>query len=141
MDGDTSTRWAVEGPDHWLQFALDPGRSLQRLDIQWYEGASRTYDFDMLVSDDGVNWHEVPCQTETASPNVLVSDRIDVCRAASGPMQAHALSYAVELANTSALHLTLTPVRGQARICGVVLTPTVSPVETSDPGSTGRANP
>lgn len=137
IDGDPSTRWAVEGPEHWLQISLDPKRSFERLEIAWYDGASRVYDFDILVSEDGEDWREVPHKSEAAPPSVLASDRIDVREAVGGPNRVQVLSYRIELNNAAMLELALTPVRGKARLCGVILTPIAGPDETPDRSGEG----
>ena len=126
-DGDTGTRWAVEGPEHWIQFSLDPQRPFDRLDIQWYEGASRKYDFDILVSDNGEDWKKVSYQREVVRSRPLALDRVDVCETSVGANRAIALSYPIELARSSTLQLTIVPVTGKARICGIVLEPTDRP--------------
>ncbi len=56
LDGKMDTRWAVEGPGEWLQVRLNEAAICDRVAIGWYEAESRTWDFDLLVSDDGERW-------------------------------------------------------------------------------------
>ncbi|TWU40591.1 discoidin domain-containing protein [Novipirellula artificiosorum] len=123
VDGKNDTRWAVEGSDHWIQLTLDPKRSFDRLEIDWYDGASRLYDFDILCSDDGETWQTVSHGADSQPQGLLALDRIDVVDAAGGSNKALTLSYPVKLINPSTLRLTLTPVSGKVRICGAILTP------------------
>ena len=123
IDGERETRWAVEGPDHWIQFTLDPQRSFDRLEIDWYDGASRQYDVDILCSEDGETWETVSYKRASPPRELLALDRIDVWEAAGGANRVLALSYPVKLARPSTVRLTLSPIKGKARICGVIVTP------------------
>jgi len=136
IDGKSETRWAVEGPDHWIQFTLDPQRSFDRLEIDWYEAALRRYNFEVLRSIDGETWEMVPCERVSLPRGLLALDRINVREAARGAKRALVLSYPVKLVRPSTVCLTLTPVKGKARICGATLTP----VERQQPDGAWRMN-
>jgi hypothetical protein len=56
LDGKMDTRWAVEGPGEWLQVRLDESATFDRVAIGWYDAESRTWDFDLLASQDGEQW-------------------------------------------------------------------------------------
>ena len=58
IDGDSETRWAAEG-DHWIEVPLEPSRPLELVDISWYQGSAREYQYSLKVSDDGENWRDV----------------------------------------------------------------------------------
>lgn len=56
LDGKPDTRWATEGRGHWIQFKLDEKVEFDRVTIGWFEAATRSWDFDLLVSQDGQDW-------------------------------------------------------------------------------------
>lgn len=56
LDGRPDTRWAAEGRGAWIQFKLDEAVAFDHVRIGWFEAESRQWDFDLLVSNDGVTW-------------------------------------------------------------------------------------
>ncbi len=119
-DGDASTRWAVEGREAWIQFGLDPNKTFDQIAIDWYEGDRREYDFKMRVSDDGDEWTELPYQSVRRP---VATDQIDIARQAGGHNRVLKRSYEVRLDAPGTVNVTLTPTKGKASLCGLVLEP------------------
>jgi hypothetical protein len=120
-DGDLRTRWAANGRDHWIQFVLQETVPLEYLAIAWYEGDRRTYDVEARVSNDGATWTSVALRASGASRST--EDRLDVFERAGGRHRLLAVRYPVELPGRGVVRLTLTPIRGEAILCGTVLEP------------------
>ena len=72
IDGKQDTRWALEGRDQWIQFELNPGTTFDQLGVLWYEGQSRKYDFEALISTDGRQWVNLACQHEAAQSATVI---------------------------------------------------------------------
>jgi len=56
VDGNLSTRWAGEGDGAWIDCSLGGNRMVSLVKIAFYNGASRTFTFDVQTSLDGVNY-------------------------------------------------------------------------------------
>ncbi|MGH9978750.1 MAG: discoidin domain-containing protein, partial [Nitrososphaeraceae archaeon] len=56
IDNDFNTRWSNNGVGSWIQFDLGAKKSICSVDIGWYRGNTRQYDFGVSVSDDGTNF-------------------------------------------------------------------------------------
>ena len=52
LDNDLQTRWSSSGKGSWIQ--LDAGRTINlcNMDIAWYQGNERQYNFAIAISDD-----------------------------------------------------------------------------------------
>lgn len=61
LDGDFSTRWASEGDQYQSWAILDLGevKQLDKIYLSYHNGATRTYYFDIAVSEDGTNFKKV----------------------------------------------------------------------------------
>ncbi len=61
FDGVIATRWAPEGKDGdaWGIYDLGQVYTLDKIHLSYYNGASRTYFFDIQVSEDGVTYTDV----------------------------------------------------------------------------------
>ena len=70
LDGKLDTRWAAEGRGEWIQFRLDESIAFDHVAIGWFEANSRTWDFDLLVSNDGQQWTKLAYE-----PLVAAGDR------------------------------------------------------------------
>lgn len=78
----------------------------------------------LTIEPDGVAAGDHVFDLRVASPHGLIAqDRVNVRNAAGGTNRVLSLSYPVKLARPSTVSLTLTPVTGTARICGVILAP------------------
>ncbi|MBK1834169.1 discoidin domain-containing protein [Roseibacillus ishigakijimensis] len=51
LDGDYSTRWAAEGVGQWIQYDFLESRLLESVSLAWHAGDSRSYSFEIGVSD------------------------------------------------------------------------------------------
>jgi len=75
VDGKSDTRWAVEGRGHWIQLKLDKQVEFDRVAIHWFEHERRTWDFDLLVSDDGEKWIKLEYQPLAASGETAQAEK------------------------------------------------------------------
>ncbi|MCX7045517.1 MAG: discoidin domain-containing protein [Candidatus Sumerlaeota bacterium] len=130
IDGNLKTRWAMLGRGHWIQFRLDPDKPVDHIEIAWFGSANRRAKYDVLISDDGEKWRrpkglkDPEGQTVAApSPALLLKDRMDIFKAAGGANRIMEKTYPLDISANAKLELTLTPVSGQALICGAVLEP------------------
>lgn len=114
VDGKAETRWAAEGRGQWIQFTLKEGVRFNQVNISWYEGSSRTYDFDLMVSDNGADWRSVILQS-SARP----AGRTRRIRVSNSDTP---LELPVKLARPGTVQVKLTPVSGNACVRGAVLT-------------------
>ena len=64
-DGDDSSAWvsADSAYPQWWQVDLGATRDLDSVTIDWPAGATRSYTYDIKVSDDGTTWQEVVDQS------------------------------------------------------------------------------
>jgi len=120
MDGKGDTRWAVEGREHWIQFALDAKTTFDQVAVDWYEGGRREYNFDVLVSDDGEAWAKLAYQR---IQQAVATDRIEIARQTDGQNRVLKRSYDVRLDAPGSVKVTLAPSKGKALLCGLVLEP------------------
>ncbi len=58
-DRDETTRWSALGKNEWIVHDLGEEKSIDAFAIMFYNGATRTYGFDIQVSNDGVNFTDV----------------------------------------------------------------------------------
>ena len=65
-DNLTSTRWACEG-ECWLQLDLGSVKNVDAVALSFMKGNERSYNFDILVSDDGQIWTKVLSDVKTSS--------------------------------------------------------------------------
>jgi len=56
LDGDLNTRWSASGDGQWIQFCLDDTLAVSGVQIAFFSGNVRTSTFDVLVSNDTLNW-------------------------------------------------------------------------------------
>ncbi|MBE7030501.1 MAG: hypothetical protein E7409_03620 [Ruminococcaceae bacterium] len=57
FDNDFTTRWCSYPKNQWIQIDLHNTVEMSDLDIAWYQGAERNYAFQILVSENGVDWN------------------------------------------------------------------------------------
>jgi hypothetical protein len=55
VDGDLNTRWSNYGKDSWIKYDLGSDRDLCAIDIGWFKGDKRIYDFKILHSRNDSN--------------------------------------------------------------------------------------
>lgn len=54
VDGSLSTRWAGQGDGAFITFDLGPSQTVSYVKIAWYQGNTRTENFEIRVSSDGL---------------------------------------------------------------------------------------
>lgn len=54
VDGSLSTRWAGQGDGAFITFDLGPSQTVSYVNIAWYQGNTRTENFEIRVSTDGL---------------------------------------------------------------------------------------
>ncbi len=59
LDKNLNTRWQDYGIGKWIQYELEPGKSVCAIDIAWHRGDERTFNFVVSVSSDGTNFVNV----------------------------------------------------------------------------------
>lgn len=59
VDSLLTTRWSAKGDGQWIKYDLGGSQSIGYIGIAMYKGDERATLFDILVSDDDVNWTEV----------------------------------------------------------------------------------
>ncbi len=122
LDGDPKTRWAAQGREHWLECPLDPSRPIDRIELQWFAGSQRSYDYDLLVTQDGRTWERLTWR-KTPVTMEQVRRKVDLFAEAGGRQRAVALAWPIRLEQSGTLRVRLRPIEGQALICAAVLTP------------------
>ncbi|QNK59596.1 chondroitinase-B domain-containing protein [Paenibacillus sp. PAMC21692] len=56
IDGDLGTRWSASGDGEWVQYGLGSSKRVEYVKIAFFNGASRTFTFDIQTSYDGYNF-------------------------------------------------------------------------------------
>ncbi|MGJ8724759.1 MAG: discoidin domain-containing protein [Roseibacillus sp.] len=51
LDANASTSWSADGIGEWIRYDLGTSRNLYQASIQWLDGTSRIYDFEIQVSN------------------------------------------------------------------------------------------
>ena len=59
VDVNFKTMWTSEGKGSWIKPDLGENQTICHVDIDWYRGVSRQYDFTIYVSSDGSTWQPV----------------------------------------------------------------------------------
>lgn len=125
VDGDRETRWAAQGEGQWIQFTLKPEVEFDFVGIQFYKGESRTYDFELQVSNDGAEWQTIELDKDAEQKKALgiakefARDSVNLKE--SGRLVA--LRYPVELKKAGPLAVQITPRDGKVVLCGAVIRP------------------
>lgn len=58
IDKNMDTRWSAEGKE-WIQYDLGEAKTVNCLSVAWFKGNERYTTFDIMVSNDGLNWNLV----------------------------------------------------------------------------------
>lgn len=122
LDGDPETRWAADGPDHWLQFHLDPQVVTEKIGLTWYQADQRQAKFEIETSSDGQQWLPVR-NLRHAVDEDNASEIVDVFKEAGGANRMVERVFPVKLKRKGHVTVTLTPIKGKAVISGLVLEP------------------
>lgn len=59
VDGDAATRWAANGDGEWIEIDMGEVRQFDALKMAFYLGGQRTTNFELAVSQDGVNYETI----------------------------------------------------------------------------------
>ncbi|HEY3526679.1 MAG TPA: discoidin domain-containing protein, partial [Nitrososphaeraceae archaeon] len=65
IDGDPDTRWANQAVGSFVQLDLGLKKVLCAIDIAWYRGDDRSYNFVISTSNDGTNFKDVASASST----------------------------------------------------------------------------
>lgn len=71
IDDNLSTRWSANGDGNWIRWELDGTYTITSVELAFYNGSSRNYDFVLEVSEDGSNWTQVFSGQSGGSTNDL----------------------------------------------------------------------
>ncbi len=66
LDNNFSTRWSQEGLGQWIQIDLGNVYEVEAVDIAFYNGNVRIAYFDILTSQDGVNFNNALINTQSS---------------------------------------------------------------------------
>lgn len=125
VDGNPGTRWAAQG-DEWVQFRLDPKRAITCIGLAWYGADTRSPKFEIETSLDGKIWTPVS-NLRRSEKGSGAEATVDVFKKAGRANRLVEWEIPVALRQPGIFQITLTPVKGEAVISGLVL----EPVETS----------
>ena len=59
VDNDLDTRWANEAVGSFIQIDFDKSEVVCDIEIAWFKGAERSYNFVVSSSEDGVNFRDI----------------------------------------------------------------------------------
>ena len=65
VDNDPATRWANQAVGSFIQLDLGKSRVLCDIDITWYRGDVRSYNFVISTSEDGANFKDIASAAST----------------------------------------------------------------------------
>jgi manganese oxidase len=69
FDNNLGTRWSHDSVGSWIVVGLGGNKAICSVDIAWYMGKERSYDFIISLSEDGINFKDVHAGTSTGSTN------------------------------------------------------------------------
>ncbi len=59
LDHSLGTRWSCLGGGCWIQYDLGIARSVKGVAVAWYNGATRTFQYEVATSNDGTSFTRV----------------------------------------------------------------------------------
>lgn len=62
---EAESRWTSSGKGEWLQADLGEEKQISAIGLSFWKGDSRTYKFNISISNDGVNWQEILSSNES----------------------------------------------------------------------------
>src|SRR5919107_4713258 len=71
IDKNVNTRWANYGLGSYVQFDLKSSDTICGIDVSWYRGDVRTYDFIVSTSQDGIKFDNAFFATSSGKTNSL----------------------------------------------------------------------
>lgn len=73
MDFDFSTRWSADGKGQWIMYDLGEEKTINSVDIAFYNGAVRKTYFNIELSTNGVDFNQVYIAEKTGSGGTTAS--------------------------------------------------------------------
>ncbi|MDR0405301.1 MAG: discoidin domain-containing protein, partial [Clostridiales bacterium] len=70
LDGSYTTRWTATD-DAWIMLELKNSVNVYAIGVAWFSGDSRTYIYDIEISEDGKEWKQVYSGTSSGSTTDL----------------------------------------------------------------------
>ncbi|MEI6645462.1 MAG: sugar-binding domain-containing protein [bacterium] len=74
LDGKMESCWVAVGRGRWIQFPLDGKGEFDHIAIGWLDVQNRKWNFDLLVSDDGVKWTKLAYAQPSPKPEAPAKD-------------------------------------------------------------------
>src|SRR5918995_5169790 len=71
IDNDTDTRWANQAMGSFIQLDLGKSQVICDIDIAWYRGDVRSYNFVISTSEDGTKFKEIASAASTGKTTSL----------------------------------------------------------------------
>jgi hypothetical protein len=68
FDNNLGTRWSHNNVGSWIVVDLGSNKAICSVDIAWYMGKERSYDF-IILSEDGIKFKDIYAGTSTGSTN------------------------------------------------------------------------
>ena len=69
-DGNNKLSWYTSEMGGWIQFDLGTRTKISQLQVEWEQAKGRSYDIDVLVSNNGIDWDRANWETNlTAEDN------------------------------------------------------------------------
>jgi manganese oxidase len=69
FDNNLKTRWSHNSAGSWIVIDLGSNKAICFVNIAWYMGNERSYDFMISLSEDGINFKNVHAGTSTGNAN------------------------------------------------------------------------
>lgn len=69
FDNNLGTRWSHNNVGSWIVLDLGGNKAICSVDIAWYMGKERSYDFIISLSEDGIKFKDVYAGTSTGGTN------------------------------------------------------------------------
>jgi beta-glucosidase-like glycosyl hydrolase len=146
-DGSLTTRWAASGGTfpQWWKVDLGASNSLNRVDINWYASATRSFKYKIEVSTDNVTFNTVVDKTG----NTTTGDTSDSFTATgryvritvTGASAGWASAYEFKVYSTSGATPTPGPTATPTPTSGPTATPTPTRAATATPMATPTPTP
>lgn len=67
FDNNLQTRWSHNSVGSWILVDLGSSKAVCFVDVAWYRGNERSYDFIISLSEDGINFKDVHASTSTGN--------------------------------------------------------------------------
>ena len=83
FDNNLGTRWSHNNVGSWIVLDLGGNKAICSVDIAWYMGKERSYDFIISLSEDGIKFKDVYAGTSTEGTNF--PERYSVIESNSSP--------------------------------------------------------